>query len=234
MGHERHHEPAHRGGRLAHDHDSATIEPISDRARQRPEEADHGPREQHRRRDPCRGPRLLVDREGECGSGRERPGHRDHAPECKAPDRGSGSSHDPSPIVLADLDYPHAESTHLATPVVMTEELVVREARAGDARAIAEVSVASRRWSYLNLVADADLKALSVERKPPPTSPKGSPSFLPVRRSSSRELTGRVRLCHARGPHGARHPAPHAFEGIGRDRGRKWYRPGVPIAPVGP
>jgi GNAT superfamily N-acetyltransferase len=48
-------------------------------------------------------------------------------------------------------------------PVVMADELVVREARAGDARAIAEVSVASRRWSYRDLVAEADLEALSVE-----------------------------------------------------------------------
>jgi GNAT superfamily N-acetyltransferase len=42
-------------------------------------------------------------------------------------------------------------------------ELVVREARPGDARAIAEASVASRRWSYRDLVTDADLQALSVE-----------------------------------------------------------------------
>jgi GNAT superfamily N-acetyltransferase len=42
-------------------------------------------------------------------------------------------------------------------------ELVVREARPGDARALAEVSVASRRWSYRDLLAEADLEALSVE-----------------------------------------------------------------------
>jgi GNAT superfamily N-acetyltransferase len=42
-------------------------------------------------------------------------------------------------------------------------ELVVREAQPGDARAIAEVSVASRRWSYRDLFAEADLEALSVE-----------------------------------------------------------------------
>jgi GNAT superfamily N-acetyltransferase len=42
-------------------------------------------------------------------------------------------------------------------------ELVVREARPSDARAIAEVSVASRRWSYRDLLAEADLEALSVE-----------------------------------------------------------------------
>jgi len=43
-------------------------------------------------------------------------------------------------------------------------ELVVREAQPGDARAIAEVSVASRRWSYRDLFTDADLEALSVEQ----------------------------------------------------------------------
>jgi GNAT superfamily N-acetyltransferase len=42
-------------------------------------------------------------------------------------------------------------------------ELVVREAQPGDARAIAEVSVASRRWSYRGLLAEAELEALSVE-----------------------------------------------------------------------
>ena len=44
----------------------------------------------------------------------------------------------------------------------MADELVVREARAGDARALAEVSVAPRRWSYRDLLAEADLEALSV------------------------------------------------------------------------
>ena len=46
----------------------------------------------------------------------------------------------------------------------MAGELVVREAQPGDARAIAEVSVASRRWSYRDLFTDADLEALSVEQ----------------------------------------------------------------------
>jgi len=45
----------------------------------------------------------------------------------------------------------------------VASELVVREARPGDARAIAEVSVASRRWSYRDFFAEADLDALSVE-----------------------------------------------------------------------
>jgi GNAT superfamily N-acetyltransferase len=42
-------------------------------------------------------------------------------------------------------------------------EVVVRQARPSDARAIAEVSVASRRWSYRDLLPEADLVALSVE-----------------------------------------------------------------------
>jgi GNAT superfamily N-acetyltransferase len=46
----------------------------------------------------------------------------------------------------------------------VTGELVVRAARIDDARAIAEVSVASRRWSYRDLLAEADLDALSVEK----------------------------------------------------------------------
>jgi GNAT superfamily N-acetyltransferase len=42
-------------------------------------------------------------------------------------------------------------------------ELVVRKARLGDARAIAEVSVASRRWSYRDLLPEALLEAMSVD-----------------------------------------------------------------------
>jgi GNAT superfamily N-acetyltransferase len=42
-------------------------------------------------------------------------------------------------------------------------ELDVREAQPGDARAIAEVSVASRRWRYRDLLAEEALAALSVE-----------------------------------------------------------------------
>jgi GNAT superfamily N-acetyltransferase len=42
-------------------------------------------------------------------------------------------------------------------------ELVVRKARLGDARAIAEVSVASRRWSYRELLTEAELEVMSVE-----------------------------------------------------------------------
>jgi GNAT superfamily N-acetyltransferase len=45
----------------------------------------------------------------------------------------------------------------------MAGEVVVRQARPSDARAIAEVSVASRRWSYRDLLPESDLVALSVE-----------------------------------------------------------------------
>lgn len=45
----------------------------------------------------------------------------------------------------------------------MTGKLVVRQALPGDAPAIAEVNVASRRWSYRDLIAEAALDALSVE-----------------------------------------------------------------------
>jgi GNAT superfamily N-acetyltransferase len=47
--------------------------------------------------------------------------------------------------------------------VLVAGGVVVRQARSSDARAIAEVSVASRRWSYRDLLAEADLEGLSVE-----------------------------------------------------------------------
>jgi GNAT superfamily N-acetyltransferase len=47
--------------------------------------------------------------------------------------------------------------------VLVSGDLVVRAALPSDARAIAEVSVASRRWSYRDLLAEADLGTLSVE-----------------------------------------------------------------------
>jgi GNAT superfamily N-acetyltransferase len=70
-------------------------------------------------------------------------------------------------------------------------ELVVREARPGDARAIAEVSVASRRWSYRDLVTDADLQALSVEATTADLR-KGWPSFPPGEAVFIAERTSRV------------------------------------------
>src|SRR4051812_8606731 len=42
-------------------------------------------------------------------------------------------------------------------------EAVIRRARRGDARAIAEVNVASRRWSYRGQVSETELDRLSVE-----------------------------------------------------------------------
>jgi GNAT superfamily N-acetyltransferase len=70
-------------------------------------------------------------------------------------------------------------------------ELLVREARPGDARAIAEVSVASRRWSYRDLLPAADLEALSVEKTTADFAeglaglPTGAAVFVA-------ELTGRI------------------------------------------
>ena len=51
----------------------------------------------------------------------------------------------------------------LATLVLVAGDLVIRSARLTDAEAIAEVSVASRKWSYRDLLAEAELAALSVE-----------------------------------------------------------------------
>ena len=48
--------------------------------------------------------------------------------------------------------------------MLVAGEVVVRQARRTDARAIAEVSVASRRWSYREVLPEADLDALSVEQ----------------------------------------------------------------------
>ena len=46
----------------------------------------------------------------------------------------------------------------------MAGEVVLRLAGPSDARAIAEVSVASRRWSYRGQLREGDLNALSVEK----------------------------------------------------------------------
>jgi GNAT superfamily N-acetyltransferase len=75
--------------------------------------------------------------------------------------------------------------------VVVAGELVVREAQPGDARAIAEVSVASRRWSYRDLLTEVELEALSVEETTADFAeglaelPSGSAVFVA-------ELVGRV------------------------------------------
>ncbi len=45
----------------------------------------------------------------------------------------------------------------------MRGDVVVRPALRSDARAIAEVNVSSRRWSYRDLLPEAELNALSVE-----------------------------------------------------------------------
>ena len=73
----------------------------------------------------------------------------------------------------------------------MVGELVIREARPEDARAIAEVSVASRHWSYRDLLTEAELETLSVEEttvdfaKGLAELPSGSAVFVV-------ELAGRV------------------------------------------
>jgi GNAT superfamily N-acetyltransferase len=53
-------------------------------------------------------------------------------------------------------------SVGYAAPVA--GDLIVRAARPSDAHAIAEVNVASRRWSYRDVLEEADLDALSVEQ----------------------------------------------------------------------
>jgi GNAT superfamily N-acetyltransferase len=63
----------------------------------------------------------------------------------------------PLPSFAGAVDHPSGYA------VLVPGDLVVRAARPGDARAIAEVSVASRRWSYRDLLTEADLDALSVE-----------------------------------------------------------------------
>jgi len=61
------------------------------------------------------------------------------------------------------------------------------------------VSVASRRWSYRDLVAEADLEALSEEETTADFA-EGLADLPPGATVFVAELTGRVRLCHARGP----------------------------------
>jgi GNAT superfamily N-acetyltransferase len=73
----------------------------------------------------------------------------------------------------------------------VASEIVVREARPSDARAIAEVSVASRRWSYRDLIADEDLQALSVEETTADFA-EGLAELPPGAAVIIAELTGRV------------------------------------------
>jgi GNAT superfamily N-acetyltransferase len=70
-------------------------------------------------------------------------------------------------------------------------ELVIREARPSDARAIAEVSVTSRRWSYRDLIAEADLDALSAEETTTDFA-EGLAELLPGSAIFVAELTDRV------------------------------------------
>jgi len=89
-----------------------------------------------------------------------------------------------SPLTVSTLKAtrPVQPSVYAA---LVAGELVVREARPGDARAIAEVSVASRRWSYRDLFAEAELDALSVEEtavETPPRSSRRSGTGIPASR----------------------------------------------------
>jgi len=68
----------------------------------------------------------------------------------------------------AEGSYPsaipcHAPANEAGYALLVAGDLIIRAARSTDSRAIAEVSVASRRWSYRELLAGADLAALSVE-----------------------------------------------------------------------
>jgi hypothetical protein len=62
--------------------------------------------------------------------------------------------------------------------VIVAGDLVIRAARPTDARAIAEVSVASRQWSYRDVFAEADLACSRTAR--------GSPAILSRERCSRR------------------------------------------------
>jgi GNAT superfamily N-acetyltransferase len=74
---------------------------------------------------------------------------------------------DPTSPVSTSSFRRKASSTRPVRPVyavLVAGEVVVRQAQPSDARAIAEVSVASRRWSYRDVLPKADLDALSVEQ----------------------------------------------------------------------
>jgi hypothetical protein len=97
------------------------------------------------------------------------------------------------------------------------------------------VSVASRRWSYRDLVAEADLEALS-EKETTADFAEGLADLPPGATVFVAELTGRVRLCHARGTrrHGARFLGHQHVEGdvladvvdaLSRTRGRRPRQP---------
>ena len=73
----------------------------------------------------------------------------------------------------------------------MAGDLIIRAARSTDSRAIAEVSVASRRWSYRDLLAEADLAALSVETTTADFA-EGLAELGPDSAVFVAELTGRV------------------------------------------
>jgi hypothetical protein len=75
--------------------------------------------------------------------------------------------------------------------VVVLEDLVERAARPSDARAIAEVNVASRQWSYRDLLSEADMGALSVEQTTADFT-QGLAELPPGSAVSVAELAGQV------------------------------------------
>lgn len=78
-----------------------------------------------------------------------------------------------------------APASEAGYAVLVAGDCIIRAARPSDARAIAEVSVASRRWSYRDLLVEAELAALSVEATTA-DSQKGLPSSVLTLRSSLR------------------------------------------------
>jgi GNAT superfamily N-acetyltransferase len=91
---------------------------------------------------------------------------------------------------LASLDVGSVAYIPRGYAALVVGEPLVREAGPSDARAIAEVSVASRRWSYRDLIADADLEALSVDATT--DFAEGLAELPPGAAVFVAELTGRV------------------------------------------
>lgn len=84
-----------------------------------------------------------------------------------------------------------APASEAGYAILVASDCIIRAARPSDARAIAEVSVASRRWSYRDLLAEADLAALSVEATTADFA-EGLVELGPDSAVFVAELTGRV------------------------------------------
>ena len=88
-------------------------------------------------------------------------------------------------------DVSRAPASEAGYAVLVAGDCIIRAARPSDARAIAEVSVASRLWSYRDLLAEADLAALSVEATAADFA-EGLVELGPDSAVFVAELTGRV------------------------------------------